>query len=161
MDDFIFETVTEDFKGTSLRNGNYYFMDGEELKLARYPGDEQLVVTKLNLDFTPDEGLAGMYDFSALDGEDAYAVFLYGKPTHMSILKPDEDRETLLVMKDSFAHSLVPFLTRHYNIVIVDMDTSRFGASLSTVMTLVRPDRVLMVYNLENVIETDRLKNLK
>jgi len=79
----------------------------------------------------------------------------------MSISKPDEDREILLVMKDSFAHSLVPFLTRHYNIVIVDMDTSRWGTSLSTVISMVRPARVLMVYNLENLIETDKLKNIK
>ncbi len=161
MEDFSFETVTEDFKGTSLRNGNYFFMDGETLQIARYPGDEQLVVSNLNLGFAVTEGLAGMYDFAAAEGEDAYSVFLYGKPAHMSISKPDEDREILLVMKDSFAHSLVPFLTRHYNIVIVDMDTSRWGTSLSTVISMVRPARVLMVYNLENLIETDKLKNIK
>ena len=136
-------------------------MDGETLQLARYPGDEQLVVSNLNLGFAVTEGLAGMYDFAAADSEDAYSVFLYGKPAHMSISKPDEDREILLVMKDSFAHSLVPFLTRHYNIVIVDMDTSRWGTSLSTVISMVRPARVLMVYNLENLIETDKLKNIK
>ena len=161
LKDFTFETVTEDFCGTSLRNGNFFFMDGEELQVARYGGDDSLVVQSLIMAFKPMEGYVGLYDFGALKGEDAYSVFLYGKPTHMSITKPDEERETLLVMKDSFAHSLAPFLARHYDIVIVDMDTSRFGTSLSTVISMVNPDRVLVVYNRENIIETDKLKNIK
>ena len=131
------------------------------MQLARYPGDEQLVVQTLGADFMPLEGKAGLYDFEALKGEDAYATFLYGKPTHMSISKPDEERETLLVMKDSFGHSLVPFLSRHFNVVVVDMDTSRWGTSLNMVVTLVKPARVLIVYNLENVVETDKLIKLK
>lgn len=161
MEDFDFVTVTEDFKGTALRNGNYFYLDGEELQLARYEGDEDFTVTELNLAFKPSEEKNGLYDFTALEGEDAYSVFLHGKPTHMSISLEGAERETLLIFKDSFAHSLVPFLARHYDLVIVDMDTSRFGTSVSTVISMVNPNRLLFVYNFENIIETDKLIKLK
>ncbi len=161
MEDFSFETVTEDFKGTSLRNGNYYFMDGETLQIARYPGDDTLVVSKLNVGFGVSEGFAGMYNFAAAEGENAYDVFLYGKNAFMSIVKPDEERETLLVMKDSFGHSLVPFLTRHYDVVVVDIDLTAKGVELSQTVSKINPDRVLVVYNLANVIGTDRLNKMK
>ncbi len=157
MEDFNFEAVTDSFRGTSLRNGNYFFMDGEELCLARYEGDEDFTVTELNLAFAPGKELDGLYGFDALETEDAYSTFLHGKPTHLSITLEGAERETLLVLKDSFGHSLVPFLARHYDIVIVDIDTSRFGTSVSYLANKFNPDRVLIVYNLENVIETDKL----
>ena len=34
--------------------------------------------------------------------------------------KPGEERETLLLAKDSFSHSLVPYLAQHYDLLLVD-----------------------------------------
>ncbi len=162
MEDFSFETVTENFKGTALRNGNFFFMDGEELQLARYEGDEDFEVSSLKLSLAADKAFDGLYDLSAANGKDPYTTFLHGKPVHMKISKPDEDRETLLVMKDSFGHSLVPFLARHFDIVIVDIDESNmYGTMLSSAVAMTKPDRVLLVYNVENLITNEKLKKMK
>lgn len=164
MEDFEFVTITEDFQGTSLRNGNFYYLDGEKLQLARYDGDEDFTVTTLSAALTPLEGgeLDGLYDLSAADTVDAYSAFLHGKPVHMSITKEGEERETLLVIKDSFGHSLVPFLARHFNIVVMDLDNSmKVTNPISSLINKFDADRVLFVYNLENVISTNRLNLLK
>lgn len=160
-EDFSFETVTDSFCGSSRRNGNFFFLKGEKLQLARYEGDEDYKVEVLDLGFKVTEEKAGLYDFAALDSDDAYTVFLHGKPVHMRISLEGKDRETLLVIKDSFAHSLVPFLARHFDIVLVDLDESRWGTSLGYVVSTFSPDRVLLVYNYANLIGNEKLKNIK
>ena len=64
---------------------------------------------------------AGFYDESKLETRDKYAVFLGGNYGVLEIEKGEIDtRPTLLVIKDSFANSVLPFLARHYRIVAVD-----------------------------------------
>ena len=159
-DEFRVETVTEEFKGTSLRNGNFFFMNGEALQIARYDGDDEFTVAALGNTFAPSKEYKGLYNFD-YPAEDAYSVFLHGKPTHMRITKEGEEREKLLLFKDSFGHSLAPFLARHFDLVIVDIDVSPYGTLLDYVVTWQKPDRVLVVYNIENLIETDKLLKLK
>ena len=62
------------------------------------------------------------YDTGALDGRDKYRVFLGGNHGITVIENPEADGAgTLLVVKDSFANSLVPYLVGHYQkIVMVD-----------------------------------------
>ncbi|MPN04586.1 hypothetical protein SDC9_151827 [bioreactor metagenome] len=63
----------------------------------------------------------GFYDESCLTTKDKYAYFLSGNYADVSIRKiTDEKRETLLVIKDSFVNSLVPFLAQNYDIRLID-----------------------------------------
>ncbi|MBR6594450.1 MAG: hypothetical protein IKK83_04640 [Clostridia bacterium] len=160
-EDFEFVTVTEDFQGTTLRNGNYFYMEGESLQLARYEGDEDFTVTLLSKLLTPGEEYEGLYNFAATETEDAYSIFLHGKPLQMSITLEGAERETLLVYKDSFGHSLVPFLARHFDIFVLDNQSETYGNNISSAVAATGADRVLVVYNMENVIETGKLANLK
>lgn len=161
LEDFRFETFTEDFKGTALRNGNYFYLDGEALVLARYDGDEDFTVSNLNYMLKPTTSYDGLYDMDA-NPDDAYSVFLHGKPGQMSIVKEGAERDKLLVYKDSFGHSLVPFLARHFDIYIIDIDENKvYGLDMSAAVEAVKPDRVLLVYNVENLITNDRLGKIK
>ena len=97
---------------------------------------------------------SGFYDFDYLDkikeGSDKYSMFLSATNPLTYITKNgDEGRETLLLIKDSFGHSLAPFLALHFDLVIVDI-----GDVANKVLTTntFDVDRVLLCVNLENVV---------
>lgn len=163
LSDFGVETFTDNFCGSSLRNGNFFFSDGEELQIVKYEGIDNLTVKTLKWklekgELAEDNTYDGLYDCNVPDN-DAYSVFLHGKQTYMKITAEGEERETLLLYKDSFGHSLAPFLARHYDLVIVDIDQNI--KSLSTFVEMFKPDRVLVIYNIENLITSGKLLGVK
>ena len=161
MDTFDFESVSFDFKGTALRNGNYFFLKGDELQCVHYEFDDKLKVELgANLDRMAEK--TGLYDFDAVDGPDPYNMYLYGKTKYTRISKPGEKRETVLVLKDSFAHSLVPYIARNYDVVMADIDLLvnpklGTGIDISRLAEETGASRVLIEYNLQNVIENENL----
>ena len=58
----------------------------------------------------------GIYDFTKLTTRDKYAMFLYGNHAE-SLVESEESRNkkgSLLIIKDSYADSMIPFLTTNY-----------------------------------------------
>ena len=99
------------------------------------------------------------YDFSYLKGYDKYGMFLSGtNPITIIIEKNDPERETVLVLKDSFGHSLVPFLALHYNVVVVDL--AKAGDLLADFSSF-DISKVIVCFNLENVVTTSNLAMTK
>ena len=64
-----------------------------------------------------------MYFPKQLKGADKYTVFLNGNNPVTTIKNPDnKGKKNLLVIKDSFSHSLAPFISENfYQITLVDM----------------------------------------
>ncbi len=162
LDTFSFETVSTEFKGTSLTNGNYFFLDGEELVFARYEGDTGFTVTSYGNDKESAVWESnGFYDFDKLETSDKYGAFLGGKPKYMTVVKDGEERETLLLMKDSFGHSIAPFLARHYNLIIVDMDEASTNLTANLSFGELTADKALIVYNMQNIVASDKPHRLR
>ena len=61
----------------------------------------------------------GFYNFSMLDTSDKYAVFMGGNYAHVSVFS-SEKKPKLLLFKDSFANAVIPFLSLHFNIDVID-----------------------------------------
>lgn len=115
------ETVATDFLGTSFSRSSLPkdMTVPDLLTLYRYDGDDSAVVT----DKTTGVAQQGLYERSALDRYDKYRIFLGGNHAHLSIeLLPEnqETREKLLIVKDSFANSLIPFLALHFDLEVID-----------------------------------------
>jgi hypothetical protein len=113
------ETVSSDFRGSSYsRSGLPEFaIDSENITLYRYFGDGNASIINRELDTVS----SGFYNTEALYGADKYRVFLGGNYSHLSIsLDTGEAKPKLLLIKDSFANSLIPFLTLHYDIEAID-----------------------------------------
>ena len=94
-------TVSNDFYGTMYSKSGLYSTPPDSITLLRYDGDEKF------------------YDMSALEKKDKYAVFLGGNQAHLSI-GSDEEKPRLLIIKDSYANAIVPFLALHFELEIVD-----------------------------------------
>lgn len=72
---------------------------------------------------TVEGGQGSIYDQSALDKKDKYTYFFGGNTGIITVENPDcKSGKTLLVIKDSFANSFVPYLTEDYSkIVLIDL----------------------------------------
>lgn len=111
------EVVTESFLGSSAAAAGFPFITPDTVSVWHYPGDEGYRVLR-------DGTLAafvGLYDTQKIGSGDEYSLFLGGNCGLLQIDRGEEDtRPLLLVIKDSFANSLLPFLAQHYRILAVD-----------------------------------------
>lgn len=94
--------------------------------------------------YSSEEG--GLYDLSKLDTRDKYAMFLRGNNGYSTI--PGDGTGRILVIKDSYANSFVPFLSADYaQIDVVDLRYWKYN-----VENLVKQfdyDDILVLYNFQ------------
>ena len=89
---------------------------------------------------------ASFYDTSQLEGRDKYAMFFGGNHSQVKISTPTETDNTLLVLKDSYANSLVPFLAPHYRNIIM-VDPRYYYGDLEKLIETEGVQEVLYLYN--------------
>lgn len=142
LDFFKRETVTDDFLGSLFRKSNYY--RGESERIEKFIPKEDV---SLNIIRDEKEELDGLYDEKFLEKNDKYSFFLGGDHSVIDIRTSIEGGETLLLVKDSFANSMIPFLTLHFSRIIV-IDERYFNISLEEYIGDKDIDRVLFLYNI-------------
>ena len=112
------ERVSNDFYGT------LYSKSGYEVKTPDYidvylPKDEndEYVVNYVE----KQKKSASFYDSEKLETKDKYGMFLGGNHPVVKIKTTSKEDRKLLVFKDSYANSFVPFLTQYFSdIIMVD-----------------------------------------
>ncbi len=136
------QTVSEHFLGSADSAVGGIASRADSIELYRYDADERFLVT----DGETGEVREGFYDPSALERKDQYTVFLGGNFAHLSVNDPTgNDKPRLLLVKDSFANALIPFLAVHFDLEIVD---PRY---LSGEILLEECDRVLLLQGVDTL----------
>ena len=147
-------TVCQSFLGTSAAAAGFGAIAPDKITPWRYEGDENYRVLRdgAPADFT------GLYDEKKLIGHDKYALFLGGNCGLLQIDRGEGDsRPVLLVIKDSFANSMLPFLTRHYRILAVDPRYRAGGvADLAT-----QADAALVLCGMQTITQSPFFNLLK
>ncbi|MBQ5970431.1 MAG: hypothetical protein IJL52_10065 [Clostridia bacterium] len=113
MTDFSLKTVTADFRGTQDSRVLDRSIPPDTIKTVALPDGVRVVADGKEIPF---------YNDAALETKDKYSVFLSGNHGVVEITNPQNpDGKTLLLIKDSFANCLAPFLIYDYaRIVMVD-----------------------------------------
>ncbi len=155
-DAFEKRTVTEDFKGTYLSSAGFSGVASDRMEVWCLGDEEDYTVT------ADGEVLDGFYNFDYLEHRDCYSLFLDGTHDVVTIRKKDGvSRPTLLILKDSFANALAPFLARHFDLVLCNLSSTRRDfTDLASLAEQYGADRALIVYYLGNVIQTDCMNRL-
>ena len=148
--DFQQTVVTKDFHGTIYSKLHDSTVPGDSITLYENPAD-QLTVNY------PDTGEVTdtLYNRDYLAQKDKYSMFLNNLHPLVEITNTaaDSDRQLVLI-KDSYANSMVPFLVHHYEkIYVLDTRYYRFGPS-SFINEHPEVTDVLLLYNM-NTIDTD------
>ena len=118
---------------------------GEKAQIDIYvPTEED---TDLIVDYV-DEGKrsTSLYDSSKLKEKDQYTVFLGGNSSLLDIRTVSTSTKRLLLVKDSFANSFIPFLTPYYREIVV-VDPRYYSGTINDLMDSYRISEVLFLYS--------------
>lgn len=103
--------------------------------------------------------LPGIYDMSKLKEKDKYAVFLGGNYGKAEITGGPKNGKNLLLIKDSFANSLIPMICGEYESITM-IDLRYFSGNLREYMKIRKVNEVLVLYSMSNIITDKNLKML-
>ena len=135
-----------DFYGTFYSRARTW--NAQPDTLTYYDLDNPLTIYTVTGPGMPTEGqTTGLYDLDKLDVYDKYAAFLHGNNGLSRVEGDGEGR--ILVIKDSYANSLVPFLTANYaQIDVVDLRNYNYG--LDALIAENGYDQILVLYSFDS-----------
>ncbi|MDO5388978.1 MAG: DHHW family protein [Clostridia bacterium] len=144
--------IIKDFRGTIYSKINYSALNyGEDMKIYNKAFD-------LNVVYDGRESNS-VYNMEYANKKDKYSIFLNNINSFIEITNNDIDSDRSLVLtKDSYANSMVPFLLNHYKKIYV-FDTRSYKGAVSDFVNENNVDDVLILYNV-NTIDTDTGVNI-
>ena len=87
-----------------------------------------------------------LYDTSFLDTQDQYSYFTGGNQPVIEVTGGTANGRTLLVIKDSFGNSMIPFLVEDYEKVVM-VDLRQLNVKCKDLVNMFDPTDVLLLYN--------------
>lgn len=100
-----------------------------------------------------------VYDAEKLKTKDKYAYFFGGNSGEVRIQTKAEKGGTLVVFKDSFANSMVPFLLQDYEEIIM-IDLRYYRESVAAYLEELEDPEILVLYEMSNFAEDANLVKL-
>lgn len=150
LNKFNIEKVTDSFRGTlyskvlddSYKPDSIHIFSLDDTDYTVYYNDTKKETKSL-------------YDYSYLDKKDKYSMFLDNNHSMITITNNKINSKTkLLVIKDSYANSMIPFLVNHYKEVIV-VDPRYYKKSIIDYVKDNDIKDILILYNIIG-IDTDK-----
>ena len=150
ISDFDIKEVTSKFNGTLYSKVNDYSLLSDKIHVFNLKNSNY----KVNYVYT-DKITDTLYEYSYLDKKDKYALFLDNNHPLIEITNENIDsNKEILVIKDSYANSFIPFLINHYKKVHV-IDPRYYNKVISDyVKENSNIKDVLILYNM-NTLDKD------
>ena len=134
-----FRCISKDFYGTTYAKINYA-RQADKIEIYE-PEDKLRVVYNMG-----ERKTKTLYDFSFLKTADQYSVFTGGNQAVLEITGGIKNGKTLLLIKDSFANSILPFLAEDYEKLVV-VDLRQLNVSGDRLLEMFSPTDILILYN--------------
>lgn len=140
---YVSHAVSNSFNGMLASKSGVNLGEKEQIDIY-VPTEED---TDLIVDYV-DEGKrsTSLYDSSKLKEKDQYTVFLGGNSSLLDIRTVSTSTKRLLLVKDSFANSFIPFLTPYYREIVV-VDPRYYSGTINDLMDSYRITEVLFLYS--------------
>ena len=140
---YVSYAVSDSFNGMLASKSGVSLGEKEQIDIY-VPTEED---TDLIIDYV-DEGKrsTSLYDSSKLKEKDQYTVFLGGNSSLLDIRTVSTSTKRLLLVKDSFANSFIPFLTPYYREIVV-VDPRYYSGTINDLMDSYRISEVLFLYS--------------
>ena len=147
---YVSHAVSNSFNGMLASKSGVNLGEKEQIDIY-VPTEED---TDLIIDYV-DEGKrsTSLYDSSKLKEKDQYTVFLGGNSSLLDIRTVSTSTKRLLLVKDSFANSFIPFLTPYYREIVV-VDPRYYSGTINDLMDSYRISEVLFLYSGNTFLKT-------
>ena len=152
LEDYSITSVSSDFYGTIY----------SKLPLPWIASDtmEQFVEdTPFHITYDLNEVVYSLYDLNALATRDMYTYYLGGNHAIVEIETQLKNGQHLLIIKDSFAHSFIPFLTKNFETITV-LDYRYYNSPVNDILDTKGITHTLVLYNALNFAEEKTFSNI-
>ena len=134
-----FRCISKDFYGSTYAKINNA-RQADKIEIYE-PADKLRVVYNMG-----EKKTKTLYDVSFLKTADQYSVFTGGNQAVLEITGGIKNGKTLLLIKDSFANSILPFLAEDYEKLVV-VDLRQLNVSGDRLLEMFSPTDILILYN--------------
>jgi len=153
------DTVSNDFLGTYDSKVNTGLIGGVAPDSITIYSSSEIDKAVMMWDNDKDKTFDNIYKMDALKGKDKYTVFFGGNHSVTDIKTENKTGKTLLIIKDSFAHSLAPFLIKDYDRIIM-LDLRYFNKSLKKYLSENKITDLLVLYSTPDFAEDANIGRL-
>lgn len=147
QDNFVEQVITEDFNGSLYSKAKIFSLMSDEI--VEFKQEYQLKVTY----FTGEDEIISdsIYQTEFLSKKDKYSYFLNAnQPLVVIVNELVNNGHNLLIIKDSYANCLIPFLVGHYQKIVV-VDPRYYNLMMADLISEHEISDGLIVYNLKNL----------
>ena len=151
------ETVrSTEFYGTVFSSSGVRWVKPDTI--STYVPDTGITVTEHSYDNkgNPIEIPRSLYVESFLSVKDKYSMFLGGNQSLGVVKTPNTDKPKLLIIRDSYTDSVVPFLTPHYSEIHL-IDLRYYKLSIQDYIEQNGIDQALVLYSVPNFVTDSNL----
>ncbi|WP_339311201.1 DHHW family protein [Paenibacillus sp. FSL M7-0896] len=153
--DFNIREVTGQFYGSLYSKSGFRHVQPDSIELydPRTPAD-------ISVDYVDEQQSAdSMYAMENLTKKDKYTVFFNGNHGLLRITTGNTEGRRLLIVKDSYANSLIPFLTSHFSEIDV-VDLRYYDGDLLKLTEERQIRDMLILYNITTFVEDPSITSL-
>lgn len=158
MDLFNVEHASHSFRGSLYSKVIYDGIEPDTIDIYSYSAGPAVTGVRVfdGAEWTDHDSL---YFREFLDKKDQYGVFLGQNQPIVTITTDAPGDKRLLVFKDSYAHSLAPFLALHYSEITL-VDLRYLNTSFERYVDLSRYGQALFCYNMKNFTSEDHIQKV-
>lgn len=150
--------VTNDFNGTLSATSGYE--TGYEEPIYIYASEQTEDMPEVVVNYVNEKKkTATLYDTSKLEEKDKYAVFLGGNYPLIDIRTTADTTDRLLLIKDSYANCMIPFLTPYFREIVV-VDPRYYYGDIKKLMEENDFTSVLFLYNGNTFVEDNSISGV-
>ncbi len=155
---FDIEHASSDFLGTLFSKTLYDNIEPDIIDLYTRKDGANVVEVEIN-DGRETKKYNSMYFREYLGKKDKYSVFFGTNQPLVTVRTNLKNGGKLLVFKDSYAHSLMPFLAQNYaEITMVDL--RYLNSDIEKMVEIEKYDKILFVYNCVTFVTDKNLRKL-
>ena len=138
-----------DFYGTTYSSSGFWLTPSDNIEIWNNPKNSDRNISVKITEGANIKTSGSMYFTDHLKEDDKYPVFIDGNHALTEITNTNAKNGTILLIKDSFSHSLAPFLAENYSKVVL-VDLRYYKESVSDLVTTYNPEQVVVLYGIDN-----------
>lgn len=138
------------FYGTTYSSSGFWLNPADDIEVWSNKSNSERNITVTVTEGDEEKTYHSMFFLNHLEQDDKYPLFLDGNHPLVSVENKRVREGKILIVKDSFCHSLAPFLADNFNTVTM-VDMRYYKNSVSDMVKQGNYDRVLFVYGIDNL----------
>ena len=148
--------ITTEFNGALASKSGCHLKEKEQIDIYEPKAEDNDVVVNY---VDEQKKTTSLYDSSKLKERDKYAVYLGGNFSVVDIRTVSESNRRLLLFKDSYANSFVPFLTPYFREIVM-VDPRYYSGTIGDIMDTYEITDTLFLYSANIFLQDNNISGV-